>query len=464
MPPSRIQPQGDYYQSASMGPRVVRHDSSINRASQPQDSIQAWAHSHAHPSQGPSKPGHTTESRDSAKQSRQLYPTTSIDHHSLRHCATGANCHTNGPSQGHPISAGGGTHVRLESSSTSLTANHERQDQVGRPAPFQNRHRPLGLIQRKTLHARSDSLLPVSALRSHNKDLPSRNVHLRYLQRATPHNNLSGEAQDGSSHATMQQLQREAFHSFQSLPSQEAACPGTGSKTRQHQADPNGSQASKATQSRFSPFNGRLPGSSTSTSPQQADHKATSRGPRTANVPGTVSPAQLRRRSREVHGTQAERPSCKTRAHTESREYPSDPGHANQPQDHDGNQQDKPLQHSQSVSNYTRRNRNRRDMQQTVGTALCSTRSAEAIVNGPSESNKKHCSEDALVTAGTTRGDHSGNVSAASQPVRNRQVQLVGDPSEQGWPDLNHDLNHDLNQAIKVTKSDFFDFFDFFDF
>ena len=450
-PPSRIQPQGHYHQCASMGPRVVRHDSSIHRVSQPQDTIQARTHSHAHPSQRPGKPGHSTQSNDSAKQSRQLCPTTSINHHSLRHCATSSNCHTNGPSQGHPISAGGGTHVRLESSSTSLTANHERQDQVGRPAPFQNRHRPLGLIQRKTLHARSDSLLPVSALRSHNKDLPSRNVHLRYLQRATPHNNLPGEAQDGSSHATMQQLQREAFHSFQSLPSQEAACPGTSSKTKQHQADPSGSQTSQATQSRFSPFNGRLPGSSTSTSPQQADHKATSRGPRTTNVPGTVSPARLRRRSREVHGTQAERTSCKTRAHTESRAYPSDPGHANQPQDHDGNQQNKPLQHSQSVSNYTRRNRNRRDMQQTVGTALCSTRSAEAIVNGPSESNKKHCSEDALVNAGTTRGDHSGNVSAASQPVRNRQVQLVGDPSESSDSDGDGDQTAFLKSTIKIV-------------
>ena len=135
-PPSRIQPQGHYHQCASMGPRVVRHDSSIHRVSQPQDTIQAQTHSHAHPSQRPGKPGHSTQSNDSAKQSRQLCPTTSINHHSLRHCATSSNCHTNGPSQGHPISAGGGTHVRLESSSTSLTANHERQDQVGRPAPF----------------------------------------------------------------------------------------------------------------------------------------------------------------------------------------------------------------------------------------------------------------------------------------------------------------------------------------
>ena len=243
----------------------------------------------------------------------------------------------------------------------------------------------------------------------------------------------------------MQQLQREAFHSFQSLPSQEAACPGTSSKTKQHQADPNGSQTSQATQPRFSPINGRLPGSSTSTSPQQADHKATSRGPRTTNVPGTVSPARLRRRSREVHGTQAERPSCKTRAHTESREYPSDPGHANQPQDHAGNQQKKPLQHSQSVSNYTRRNRNHRNMQQTVGTALCSTRSAEAIVSGPSESNKKHFSEDALINTRTPRGDHSGNVSAASHPVHNQQGQSCPDPDETS--------NGDDTQTVLSTAS-----------
>ena len=62
-------------------------------------------------------------------------------------------------------------------------------------------------------------------------------------------------------------------------------------------------------------------------------------------------------------------------------------------------------------------------MQPTVENALCSTRSVEATVSGSSKSNKKHCSEDALINTRTPRGDHSGNVSAASQPVHNLQGQ-----------------------------------------
>ena len=90
-------------------------------------------------------------------------------------------------------------------------------------------------------------------------------------------------------------------------------------------------------------------------------------------------------------------------------------------------------------------------MQQTVGTALCSTRSAEAIVSGPSKNNKKHFSEDALVNTRTTRGDHSGNERAASQPAHNRLVQLVGDPSKSSDSDEDGAQTAFLKSTIKIV-------------
>ena len=437
---SRVQSQGPCDQRAPVERRVPSHDRSLYRVPSSQNPDQTRTYTHPDPSQGSSISGQPPEHHVPAAEARQLHAPARHQSNQVRHRSASTSRGSNGPSKGHhAFSSGSRSHVCLEFHSKGSSAYNEHQDQVRRQTSSQCRDRSSGIVQCKAVHTRSDPLLPVPAVWTHNENMPPRNIHLRDLQRRTPNHSMPTKAHNRSSHATMQQLQREAFNSFESLPSQEATCSGTGSKTQQHQENPSSNTTNQTIQQRLSPNNGRLPKSPASTTPRTTYLSATSKGSHSTNDGGSYNPAQLRRRNKQELGTQTERPSRKTNAPTESYE------HASQQQAHASSQQTELLQHPQSVSNYTRRNRNHRDMQQTVRTALCSTRSAEAIISGPSESNKKHCSEDALINTRTPRGDHSGNVSAASQPVHNLQSQSCPDPDENS--------NGDDTQTVLSTAS-----------
>ena len=431
---SRVQSQGPCDQRAPVERRVPSHDRSLYRVPSSQNPDQTRTYTHPDQGQGSSIPGQPPEHHVPAAEARQLHAPARHQSNQVRHRSASTSRGSNGPSKGHhSFSSGSRSHVCPEFHSKCSSAYNEHQDQVRRQTSSQCGDRSSGIVQRKAVHTRSDPLLPVPAVWTHNENMPPRNIHLRDLQRRTPNHSMPTKAHNRSSHATMQQLQREAFNSFESLPSQEATCSGTGSKTQQHQENPSSNTTNQTIQQRLSPNNGRLPKSPASTTPRTTYLSTTSKGSHSTNDGCSYNPAQLRRRNKQELGTQTERPSRKTNTPTESYE------HASQ------QQQTELFQHPQSVSNYTRRNRNHRDMQQTVRTALCSTRSAEAIISGPSESNKKHCSEDALINTRTPRGDHSGNVSAASQPVHNLQSQSCPDPDENS--------NGDDTQTVLSTAS-----------
>ena len=134
--------------------------------------------------------------------------------------------------------------------------------------------------------------------------------------------------------------------------------------------------------------------------------------------------------------------SHKTSTPTKSQEHPSRPGDTSQQQIY---QQSEPLQH------YPRGNRNRRDIHPTAGNALCPARSIEATVSSPPESNDEDCSQDALINTATHRRDSSSNVSATSQPVHNRQIQLFADPSESSDSDGDGTQTAFLKATVKIV-------------
>ena len=179
---SRVQPQGPCDQRAPVKRRVPSHDRSVYRVPSSQNPDQTRTYTHPDLSQIPSISGQPPEHHVSAAEARQLHATARHQSNQVRHRSASTSRGSNGPSKGHHSSSSGGrSHVCLEFHGKGGSAYNEHQDQVRRQTSSQCGDQSFGIVQRKAIHARSDPLLPVPAVWTHNENMPPRNIHLRDL-------------------------------------------------------------------------------------------------------------------------------------------------------------------------------------------------------------------------------------------------------------------------------------------
>ena len=184
---SRVQSQGPCDQRAPVERRVPSHDRSLYRVPSSQNPDQTRTYTHPYPSQGSSISGQPPEHHVPAAEARQLHAPARHQSNQVRDRSASTSRGSNGPSKGHhSFSSGSRSHVCLEFHSKGSSAYNEHQDQVRRQTSSQCGDRSSGIVQRKAVHTRSDPLLPVPAVWTHNENMPPRNIHLRDLQRRTP--------------------------------------------------------------------------------------------------------------------------------------------------------------------------------------------------------------------------------------------------------------------------------------
>ena len=112
---------------------------------------------HSDPCQGSSISGHSPEHQVSTAEARQLHQSEQV-----RHRSKSATRVSKGSFKGHHIfSYGGRSHGWLELHSKGSSASNEHQNLVRRQPPSQFRDWSSRIIQPKTIHARSDPLLPL---------------------------------------------------------------------------------------------------------------------------------------------------------------------------------------------------------------------------------------------------------------------------------------------------------------